>query len=84
MESASVALRLIWMVVAPAAFAMSVSEAAGWTSDDVPQTIKTWDSAAALRAVRQARVGSASPNQTTPGRIQPPQFLQPGGSSRAP
>jgi hypothetical protein len=34
---------LIWMVVAPAALAMSVSDAAGWTIDDVPQTKKTWD-----------------------------------------
>ena len=50
----------------------SVREAAGWTRDDVPTTMKTWDSCAALWAAAHSCWGRASPNQTTPGRNIPP------------
>jgi hypothetical protein len=72
------------MVIAPASMAMSVSEAAGWTTDEVPQTKSTSQRFAASRAESHASSGKRSPNQTTPGRILAPQDAQRGGSMRAP
>src|ERR1700675_3718638 len=72
------------MVVAPASAAMSVREAAGWTTDEVPHTKKRSQRLAASRAESHASLGMRSPNQTTPGRIFAPQDAQRGGSIRAP
>jgi hypothetical protein len=68
------------MAVAPASAAMSVSEVAGWTTDDVPQTKRTSQCLAASRAESQVSSGRRSQNQTTPGRILAPQVRQRGGS----
>ncbi len=72
------------MVVAPASAAMSVSEAAGWTTDEVPHTKKRLQCLAASRAESHASSGRRSPNQTTPGRILAPQDAQRGGAMGAP
>src|SRR5258708_33341866 len=72
------------MVVAPASAAMSVSEAAGWTTDEVPHTKTGLQCLAASRAESHASSGRRSPNQTTPGRLLAPQAAQRGGVAGAP
>src|SRR5450631_4456253 len=82
--SRSVGLGLTWMVLAPASIAMWVKEAAGCTSEEVPQVMKTSHWLADSRADPHACSGRASPNQTTPGRILAPHVAHRGGSSLAP
>ena len=81
-SSMSVELGLTWMVVLPAAIARSVSEAAGWTRDEVPIQKNTSQRLADSQAESHSRSGSLSPNQTTPGRTRAAQDLQRGGSMR--
>lgn len=64
--------------------ARSGSDAAGCTRPDVPTTTRTSQPSIAAHARAHASSGSASPNQTTPGRNGPPHRGQAGGVSRAP
>src|ERR1039458_10518399 len=82
-SSISVGFGLIWMVVAPALIAVSVKEAAGCTSEEVPMQKKTSHCLADSRADAHAPSGNASPNQEEPGRIRAPQDWQRGGSMRS-
>src|SRR5580692_1671371 len=83
-ESRSVGFGLTCKVVAPASIAMSISDAAGCTSAEVPQQRKKSQRLAASRAAIHWACGRGSPNHTTPGRILAPQDAQSGGGSRPP
>ena len=69
------------MTTAPLSRAVSARPAAGQTSDDVPMDRNTSQSCAALAAVFDACGGIDSPNQTTPGRMNPPHPGQQGHGS---
>ena len=63
---------------------MPGSDAAGWTSPEVPTTSTAEARPSASTEASHASEGRDSPNHTTPGRAGPPQARQRGGARRPP
>src|SRR3989304_4800498 len=72
-SDSGVASGLISTTSAPPSFALTASDAAGWTTPEGPMTSIRSVEDAASNALYNISSGSGSPNQTTPGLKSPPQ-----------